>query len=220
VGLIVNTNPEWRIIQNADVLPIVAFWSVINIIVLSLVCMMSLEIPARRSEPRLELDEPIWIFAPSGTMSAGRIENISLSGVGLEAASDRALSARHGDLVRVFISEVGFVAGTVVRQTGQSLAVQFILPVSVERDLLIRKLFTAGLDTTNVNTSMWIATSTMLASIWNLRTEMLKGRAEQTPDVAVASAVEKLPAQSLVILPQGQKVRLSELVEKRRALAA
>jgi hypothetical protein len=29
-----------------------------------------------------------------------------------------------------------------------------------------------------------------------------------------------LPAQSLVILPQGQKVRLSELVEKRRALAA
>ena len=220
VGLIVNTNPEWRIIQNADVLPIVAFWSVINIIVLSLVCMMSLEIPARRSEPRLELDEPIWIFAPSGTMSAGRIENISLSGVSLEAASDRALSARHGDPVRVFISEVGFVAGTVVRQTGQSLAVQFILPVSVERDLLIRKLFTAGLDTTNVNTSMWIATSTMLASIWKLRTEMLKGRAEQTPDVAVASAVEKLPAQSLVILPQGQKVRLSELVEKRRALAA
>ena len=47
-GVIINTIPEWRIIQNADVLPIVAFWSVINIIVLFLVCMMSLEIPARR----------------------------------------------------------------------------------------------------------------------------------------------------------------------------
>ena len=123
---------------------------------------------------RLELDEPIWIFGPSGTMSAGRIENISLSGVSLETASDRALSARHGDLVRVFISEVGFVAGTVVRQMGQFLAVQFILPVSVERDLLIRKLFTGGLDSTNVSTPVWSATTAMLASIWNLRAEMLE----------------------------------------------
>jgi hypothetical protein len=107
-----------------------------------------------------------------------------------------------------------------VRQTGQSLAVQFILPVSVERDLLIRKLFTAGLDTTHVNTSMWIATSTMLASIWNLRTEMLKSGIAPPLDAAVASPVEKLPAQSLVIPPQRQKVRLSELVENRRAIAA
>jgi cellulose synthase (UDP-forming) len=103
---------------------------------------------------------------------------------------------------------------------GQFLAVQFILPVSVERDLLIRKLFTAGLDTTNVSTSVWIATSTMLASIWNLRTEILKSGTEQTPDVAVASPVEQLPAQSLVISPQPQRVRLSELVEQRRAIAA
>jgi cellulose synthase (UDP-forming) len=219
-GLIVNTIPEWRIIQNADALPIVAFWSVINIIVLSLVCIMSLETPARRSEPRLELDEPIWIFGPSGTMSAGRVENISLSGVSLEAASDRAMSAHHGDPVRVFISEVGFVAGTVVRQTGQFLAVQFILPVSVERDLLVRKLFTAGLDTTNVSSSLWISTSTMLASIWNLRAEMLKGGVTQPRDAAIVSPAEKLPAQSLVIPPRRQKVRLSELIEKRRAIAA
>jgi cellulose synthase (UDP-forming) len=153
-------------------------------------------------------------------MSAGRVENISLSGVSFEAASDRALSARQGDPVRVFISEVGFVAGTVVRQMGQSLAVQFILPASVERDLLVRKLFTAGLDTTNVSTSLWISTSAMLGSIWNLRAEMLKSGITQPRDAAIVSPVEKLPAQSLVIPPRRQEVRLSELVEKRRAIAA
>ena len=220
VGLIVNTIPEWRIIQNADVLPIVAFWSVINIVVLSLICMMSLEIPARRIEPRLELDEPIWIFGPSGTMSAGRVKNMSLSGVALEAASDRALSARHGDAVRVFITEVGFVAGTVVRQTGQFLAVQFYLPVAVERDLLIRKLFTSGLDTTNVSSSIWISTSAMLTSIWNLRAEAFKSVATQPRDAAIIAPVEKLRAQSLVIPPRSQKIHLSELVKKRRAIAA
>jgi cellulose synthase (UDP-forming) len=219
-GIIINTIPEWRIIKSADVLPIIAFWSVINVIVLSLVCMMSLEIPARRIETRLELDEPIWIFGPSGLMSAGRIKNLSLSGADVEAASDGALSARAGDAVRAFIAEVGFVAGTVVRQRGQFLAIQFVLPVSVERDLLIRKLFTAGLDTTNVSTSMWIATSAMLASIWALRAEMLKRGTEQTPDVVAALPAEKLSAQSLVILPKPQTVRLSELGEKRRAITA
>ena len=53
----------------------------------------------------------------------------------------------------MFIVEVGFVAATVVRQAGRLLAVQFDLPPCVERDLLIRKLFTAGLDATTVNAS-------------------------------------------------------------------
>ena len=51
---------------------IVAFWSVINVIVLFFVCMMSLQAPMRRSEERFELDEPIWIVGPSGMISSGR----------------------------------------------------------------------------------------------------------------------------------------------------
>jgi cellulose synthase (UDP-forming) len=51
----------------------------INIVVLFLVCMMSLQAPVRRGEERFNLDEPIWIFAANGALSTGRITNISLS---------------------------------------------------------------------------------------------------------------------------------------------
>ena len=40
------------------------------------------------------------------------------------------------------------MAATMVRQAGRLLAFQLTLPPCVERDLLIRKLFTAGLDAT------------------------------------------------------------------------
>lgn len=220
LGLIINTVPELRIIDNPEVMPVIAFWSTLNVIVLFLVCMMSLQAPIRRSEERLEIDEPIWVIGPSGTISAARIRDISLSGTGLEADLDRALSAGVGDTVRVFVREVGFIAGTVVRQAGRFLGVEFQLPKSVERDLLIRKLFTAGLDTTCVRTSGWAVTRAMIQSVWQMRTTMLNRPGEKSSDTVVALPVEKLPAQSLVISPQRQIVRLSDVGEKRRSIAA
>jgi cellulose synthase (UDP-forming) len=207
-GLIINTIPEWRIVEIPHMLPVVAFWSAINVVVLFLVCMMSLQAPRRRGEERFELDEPIWVIGSSGAISSGRIKDMSLSGVRIErdtdktADTDKTLAARAGDSVSVFITEVGFVSGTVVRQTGRLLSVQFILPPSVERDHLIRKMFTVGLDTTSVDASAWSGTSAMLKSIWGMRTEMLKRPAERTSDVVSATPVEKLPARSLVIAPQ------------------
>jgi cellulose synthase (UDP-forming) len=218
-GLIINTIPEWRIVESVQMLPVVAFWSAINVVVLFLICMMSLQAPRRRGEERFELDEPIRVIEPSGTISSGRIKDISLSGVRIEretdktADTDETLAARAGDSVRVFITEVGIVSGTVVQQTGQIMRIQFILPPSVERDLLIRKMFTAGLDPTNVNASAWSATSAMLKSIWGIRTEMLERPAEETSDVVTASPVEKLPAQSLVISPQPRASHLSDLAD-------
>src|SRR6185437_10439508 len=66
VGLVINAAPEWRIIGQSGLLPIVAFWSAVNIVVLFLVCMMSLQAPVRRGEERFNLSKPIWIFSASG----------------------------------------------------------------------------------------------------------------------------------------------------------
>ena len=211
-GLIINTIPEWRIVESVQTLPVVAFWSAINVVVLFLVCMMSLQAPRRRGEERFELDERIWISSPTDAISSGRIKDLSLSGVRLEGDPDQRLAAGAGASVRIFLPEVGFVSGTVVRQMGQSLAVQFTLPPSVERDLLIRKIFTGGRDRTNVNASAWSATGAMLKSIWGMRTEMLERSAEKASDVVTASPVEKLPARSLVISPQPRPPHLSGLV--------
>ena len=215
VGLVINALPEWRIIGQSGLLPIVAFWGAINIIVLFLVCMMSLQAPVRRGEERFSLDEPIWIFAANGTLSTGRTKNFSLSGAALIADQDRTLASKVGGNVRVFIVEVGFVAATLVRQAGRLVAVQFDLPPCVERDLLIRKLFTAGLDATTVNASAFSSLGAMLMSIWSTRRRDVIAE----PPAEPAMASEKLPAQSLVILARPAPLRLADLAAKRSKAA-
>lgn len=217
LGLMVNTIPEWRIIDDPDALPVVAFWSAINSVVLFLVCMMALQAPLRRGEVRLEFDEPIWVVSPFGTILEGRTKDMSLSGAGFELDRGRTFAAKAGDTVRVFITEVGFVAGTLVRLSDRFMGIRFALPASIERDLLIRKLFTAGLDTTKVDTSAWSSTAALIKSIWEIRTEM----ADQVEDNAViAFPVERLPARSLVISPRPTISRLSEIGAARRTFAA
>src|SRR5262249_39651902 len=95
----------------------------------------------------------------------------------------------------------------VVRQTGRFLAVEFKLSTSLERDLLIRKLFTSGLDTTAVSVSTWSATIAMLRSIWSTRAELPVQVPPAAPDTRVVSLpisteTERLPARSLVIPPR------------------
>jgi cellulose synthase (UDP-forming) len=217
-GIFLNTLPDWRIVTQASLLPMVAFWGAINSVVLFLICMMSLQAPVRRAEERFALDESISIISSAGALSIGRIKDISLSGVGIVV--NRPIEARVGERLRVFIAEVGFIAGTVVRPTENFVGIQFDLPPSVERDLLIRKLFTAGRDTTNVSASAWSATGAMLKSIFEARAELPAPVADPYLNPSPSAAAEKLPPQSLVVLPQPQTARLSDLVATRRAMAA
>jgi cellulose synthase (UDP-forming) len=217
LGLVINARSEWRIIGQAGLLPIVACWAAINIVVLFLVCMMSLQAPVRRGEERFKLDEPIWIFAASGALSTGRIQDISLTGAGIIADENLALATKAGETARVFITGVGFVSATVVRQAGRFLAVHFNLPPCVERDLLIRKLFTAGLDATTVTASAFSSTGAMLMSIWST-SERRREVEAQTAAIPVLAA-EQLPAQSLVVLSQKPPKRLAKLAAERSIAA-
>jgi cellulose synthase (UDP-forming) len=218
LGLVINSHSEWRIIGEAGLLPVVACWAAINIVVLFLVCMMSLQAPARRGEERFKLDEPIWIFAANGALSTGRIKDISLTGIAIIADENRALATEAGERARVFIAEVGFVAATVVRQTGHFLAVHFDLPPCIERDLLVRKLFTAGLDATTVNASALSSTGAMLMSIWVTGTT--RSDAALAAQVSPMVPAEKLPAESLLIPSQRQPKRLANIAAGRRSIAA
>jgi cellulose synthase (UDP-forming) len=57
----------------------------------------------------------------------------------------------------VFLAQVGFVEGVVIRRTNEFVGIQFKLLPSIERELMIRKLFTAGRDNTVVETSAFAA---------------------------------------------------------------
>ena len=207
-GLIINATPELRIVSQTGLIPIVAPWSAINIVVLLLVCMMSLQAPIRRAEERFDLDEPVWIFAANGALSTGRTKDVSLSGVGIKVDSTRALAASVGEQVRVFMPEVGFVAGMATRKSDDFLGVQFNLLPSIERDLLIRKLFTAAVTNVSVDVSAITATGMLLKSILSAPT----ASARITPEAIAMPAIEKLPAASLVIPPRAPAIRLEKIV--------
>ena len=215
-GLIINATPELRIVSQTGLIPIVALWSGINIVVLLLVCMMSLQAPIRRAEERFDLDEPVWIFAANGALSTGRTKDVSLSGVGIKVDSTRALAASVGEQVRVFLPEVGFVTGMAMRKSDDFLGVHFNLLPSIERDLLIRKLFTAAVTNVSVDVSAITATGMLLKSILSAPA----ASAQITPEAIAMPAIEKLPAASLVIPPRAPAIRLEKIVAARRVMAA
>jgi cellulose synthase (UDP-forming) len=218
-GLLINTSPEWHIVSQQSLLPMVAIWGAINVVVLFLVGMMSLQAPARRTEERFELDEPIWIFGASGALSTGRTRDISLSGVAIGVDRDRALVTQLGESVRVFIAEVGFVNGSIARQSEQFVAVRFALQPSIERDLLISKLFTLGLDTTDVQASVGSVTVAMLSSIVVAQTSVAKTEKSESEETS-APAIQRSAPESLVVRPKAQVRRLPDIGAERRSFAA
>jgi cellulose synthase (UDP-forming) len=219
VALVINASPEWHIVTQTALLPMVAFWSAYNMVVLFLVCMMCLQTWVKRAEERFKLDEPVHIIGASGALSTGRIRDISLSGAAVEADLDRALVTKPGEQVRVFVIEVGFVNATVVRQAGHFVAVHFDQQPSVERELLVSKLFTLGLDTTTVSATLRSATVAMLTSIVVARMDATTRQPDSDGQADVAPA-EKLPAVSMVIRPTAQARRLTDIGYERRSFAA
>jgi len=120
---------------------------------------------------------------------------------------------------------LGFVPARVVRQAGRRLAVKFEQTASVDHDLLIRKLFTSGFDTTSVSVSTWSATVAMLRSIWSTRAELPATDLASAADTAAAlvrpaTATELLPPESLVVRPRPPAKTMTDLVQNRRALVA
>lgn len=216
-GLIINTIPELQIVP-AGLLPIAASLAALNVVVLFFVCMLSLQAPVRRGEERFRLDEPVLLFSGAGARTEARTRDISLSGVGIIVA-DRYRVPALGEKVRLHLAEVGFVAGSVTRGAGNFVGIEFDLPVSLERDLLIRKLFTAGRDAVSVSTSALAATVMMLKAVWSHRSSDIDagGISEVDAQNEIAS---KLPARSLVIAPRHAQIRLAEIDDQRRRVAA
>ena len=215
-GLILNSIPEYRVIEQTSLIPVMAIWGIINVLILFLVCMMALQAPIQRSEERFVLDEPVGIFEANGALLTGRIRDISVSGVAILIDADQQLAAKLGEYARIFIREVGFVPGRIVRRADQFLALQFDLPHSIERDLLISKLFTRGVNTATEAGTAHAATIAILGSIVKVGT----GNTQNENKTEPSAAVEKLAAESLVIQPSPHRRRLAEIGAERQSFAA
>jgi hypothetical protein len=209
--MIINALPEWRIITQSALIPVVAGWGIVNATILFIVCMMSLQVPVRRAEERFTIDEPISFRDASGTSWPGRSKDMSLSGICIELEGDGERAVQTSGNICVFIAEVGCVAATVVRERGRVLGLRFAPLPPVQRELLTRKLFTSGRDTTAVTTSAWQATLAMLGSIAWTRSSLPKPGLEPVAETAARPSPEKLPPLSLVIPPRSHCARAADL---------
>jgi cellulose synthase (UDP-forming) len=93
------------------------------------------------------------------------------------------------------------------------------LEPGIERDLLIRKLFTSGLIATTVVASAWSATTAVLKSVWSTPSATQEGESESALPANGNVAPAKLAAQTLVVLPSAALNDWTDLAIQRRDVA-
>jgi cellulose synthase (UDP-forming) len=195
-GLVINAVPDSRIVAQGALVPMVAFWGLVNIIVLFLAAMLCLGRPALRAEERFALDDQVAIWrrdARHATLAKGL--DISVSGIAL--AGDGLVK---GEPVRVRLRGIGSIEGVVARCHGGRIGIAFTAEGSAARDRLIVALFTGGMNSSTVHVPLWQATRAMLARI--LTADMrLPGQPPGSAALRPALRDDRLPKQTLVLLP-------------------
>ncbi|NNL17212.1 MAG: glycosyltransferase [Boseongicola sp.] len=157
LGLLLNSNASTRMIANADLLPIVSFWAIFNMIILLLVAAMAIPRLQLRAEERFELSQKCRLTTER-ELVGGVLVNASMSGC-LVRVNDVPGVERltQGDWVGVEFSDVGLIAGRIARcvdlDVGSStFGIVFQLESGEKRDRLIQKLFCEDLPLTTAHT--------------------------------------------------------------------
>jgi cellulose synthase (UDP-forming) len=162
LGLMINAIPDTRIVAQGALVPMVAFWCGINIIILFLAAMLCFGRPALRAEERFVLDEPVAVWrrhARHAVLTRGL--DISVSGIAL--AGD---GVERGEPVRVRLRGVGSLEGIVARSRDGRIGIMFDGADTPARDRLIVRLFTGGMNSSILQVPLWQATRAMLARIF------------------------------------------------------
>ena len=143
-GLFLNVSFATRIVGAGELLPVVAFWSIFNMLVLLIVMTMAVPRPSFRGEERLAVDEPCRLRTQDKVIGGG-IVNLSMSGILVVPDGDGGTLAE-GEWVGLDVGGVGLVPARVKRfatfQGRSAIGLATHLPPGPKRDGLIRKLFT------------------------------------------------------------------------------
>lgn len=193
-GLVINAIPETRVVAEGALVPIVALWGLLNIIVLFLVCMVCLGRPSPRADQRFGFDERLAVRRDGRPPLITRGIDLSLAGAAV-VAHDLEI----GEAVTLDLPGIGLVRGRVARIAAGVAGVAFAAHDDTLRDELIRRLFTSGRAGSVRYMHPLRAMATMISRIWTIDTPVgaLPGAA---PPARPAAA--RLPARSLVVWPE------------------
>jgi hypothetical protein len=185
-----------------------------NLIVLFLASLLCLQMPVRRQEERFEVTEPVMLRQPqTGALATLTSIDMSLSGAGL-VEPDGGAPWRVGDALQAYVSQVGWLPARVARTNGGMLGLEFQHEGMIERDLLIRKLFTGGQNTAADNASTWSVTLGLLKRIWTADMRVRAAAPAEDVEAPAPSPLEKLPAQSFVAPPNEKAAELAEALAR------
>jgi cellulose synthase (UDP-forming) len=192
----INLVFDARVVAPDSLMPVVAFWLTLNILMLFFVAMMCLEKPRLRAEERFKLKNPVSVINAHGEMFTSADGDMSLSGIGI--FSDQFQNFAVGDRVQVVVSGVGIIRGF-VRRTGKRLGIVFDFHSADLRDRLMVHLFTNPIETNRLRTSGWSASVKLVRRLWEADLRVNTTATETPPVIA---ELPRLPAQTLLIAPQ------------------
>ena len=192
-GFILNSDLDTRIVEDVELMAVVALWCTFNAIVLMIVLVTAFSTPSKRAEERFNLDEPVLLRGAGGGLT-GRIRDISLSGLAVRLDSAAALAP--GDWLAIVIAEAGEIPARVVRVAGRDLSLVFHLPPSATRDRLIRKIFTGGYDNTTRNNDQLAISVQMIGSIFRDQPAPARTASEAAPATPPAALIAEIAARA------------------------
>lgn len=134
-GLYINSSPNTHIVPNSHLLPVVAAWAMLNMVMLLLVAKIAITPQMLRSEERFELCEPVTIHLADSSFAAESLD-VSLSGIRVAAQTLSSHAIATGDWAAVEIAGVGKVPAQVrriARAANEAPTLSFSFPLS-QRD--------------------------------------------------------------------------------------
>ncbi|MFQ5566808.1 MAG: glycosyltransferase family 2 protein, partial [Paracoccaceae bacterium] len=188
-GFILNSDLDTRVVDDVELMPVVALWSSFNAIVLMIVLVTAFSTPSKRAEERFTVDEPV-VLRGAGETLTGRICDLSLSGVAVRL--DDGATPAPGDWLAVSIAGAGEIPARIVRTAGSDLGMVFHLPPSPTRDRLIRKIFTGGYDNATRADDALTVTMHMVGSIFREQpgpTRVQPAAAPETPPAGLLAEI-------------------------------
>jgi cellulose synthase (UDP-forming) len=177
LGLYVNADFDSRVVTDTGQIPMLAFWTVISMILLSIVQAVAVAPQAEQREERFEFNKPCTIATKPNETLLAQIETLSLVGgrIGLQNEDQVPSNVRW---ILVNIPEIGPVAANVIKHKGLHIEVSFHFPTGKQRDQLMRILFTMGRDnSTQAEGSIVLA---MLSSIFRTNETSTPSRVPST----------------------------------------
>jgi len=145
-GLALNASPDTRIVAREALIPVVAFWAVVNTVLLLLVAVIAAGRPALRMEERFDMAGEPAMVSVGGEEHEVRLLDLSLSGARIACGARLACSALPATegAMRIRIRGVPELECRLARQAGAEAGVTFPATDEAARKALVRRLFSEG----------------------------------------------------------------------------